>query len=165
MLIGNDTVASWSIGNAKLKAVTLTFNESSINFGTLISEKGTLVLTVTNEADKSSSKSIILTDEMIQGLNLLTLQVDHEINLLQSLKIAKGTELLKAEIELEGQRTEIADVMHFTPEYPGQCSLFFTVKRNGAENEVKAENLTIKPLDNKSVEIKNIKPKEILPII
>lgn len=167
LLIGNDTVASWSTGKSKVKEVSLTFNGSAVTFGTLVSKKGTLILTVTNEAEKSASKNIALTDEAVTGLSKLknVLQVDKEVNLLANLKIAKGFELVKTEIEFDGQRTVIADATHFTPQYPGTCTLFFTVKRNGTEGEVKAENLTIKPLDYKSIEVKNTKPKDILPII
>ena len=168
LLIGTDTVASWSMGNSKLKTLTLTFNGTAISLGTVLSEKGMLSLTVTNEADKSSSKTIALTDEAILGLNnlgQLPLQVDQEVDLLQGLTLAKGFELVKTEIEFEGQRTKIDDATHFTPQYPGPCTLFFTVKRNSTEGEVKAENLTIKPLNYRAIEVKNIKPVDILPII
>ena len=86
----------------------------------------------------------------ITGLSSLNgiLQVDVEVNLLGGLTFAQGVELTKTEIEFDGQRTEIADPQHFTPEYPGTCSLFFSVKKNGTIGEVKAENLTIKPLEN-----------------
>lgn len=86
----------------------------------------------------------------ITGLSSLDgiLQVDVEVNLLGGLTFAQGVELTKTEIEFEGQRTEIADPQHFTPEYPGSCTLFFSVKKNGTIGEVKAENLTIKPLEN-----------------
>ena len=168
LLVGIDTVATWSTGGAKIKEISLTFNHSPISFGTVLSEKGTLSLSVYNEAGKSSVGIITLTDEAIMGLSSLSqlaLQVDQEVNLLEGLTLAKGFELAKTEIEFEGQRTAIADATHFTPEYPGTCSFFFTVKRNNAENEVKAENLTIKALDYKALEINNIAPEEILPII
>lgn len=167
LLIGSDTVASWSVGSTKLKELSLTFNGTAVSLGTVLSEKGVLSLTVTNEAGKSSGKNIMLTDQAIMGLGYLQqlLQVDQEIDLLQELTLARGFELVKTEMEYEGQRTEIADPRHFTPQYPGPCSLFFTVNRNGTENEVKAENLTIKPLKDKTMEVRNIKPVEILPII
>ena len=168
LLIGSDTVASWSTGGSPIKNVTLTYNGSDISFGTLLSEKGTLSLSVYNEADKSSVGIITLTDEAIMGLSslsLLPLQVDQEADLLQGLALAKGFELAKTEMELDGQRTEIADASHFTPQYPGTCNLFFTVRRNNIENEIKAENLTIKPLDYRAIEINHIKPVDILPII
>lgn len=149
LLVGTDTVASWSADGSPIKDISLTYNGSSISFGTQLSEKGTLGLSVSNEAGKSSYQSISLTDEAIMGLSTLEelLQVDQETDLLQGLTLARGFELVKTEIEFEGQRTGIADATHFTQGYPGTCSLFFTVKRNGVESEVKAEKLTIKPLD------------------
>lgn len=156
LLIGTDTVASWSMGNSKLKALTLTFNGTAISLGTVLSEKGMLSLTVTNEADKSSNCAFTLTDEAILGLNnlgQLPLQVDQETDLLQGLTLAKGFELVKTEMEFEGQRTEIADATHFTPQYPGPCTFLFTVNRNGNEGEVKAGNLTIKPLEYQEINL------------
>ena len=149
LLVGTDTVASWSTGKSKLKDVQLSFNNADISLGTLISEKGTLVLKVTNEAGKYALKNFNLTDITIKGLSYLNqlLQVDKEVDLLEGLIIAKGFELTKTEMEFDGQRTEIADASHFTPQYPGQCNLIFTVKRNDVEGDVKAENITIKPLD------------------
>lgn len=73
--------------------------------------------------------------------------MDQEVDLLESLTIAQGLELVKVEIEYEGQRTEIADPHHFIPEYPGPCMLIFSVKKGDAISEVKAEDLTIKPMD------------------
>ena len=135
--------------------------------GTVLSEKGRLHLTVTNDADRSAYGSIALTDEVMTGLSSLNeiLQVEKEVNLLDSLKFAKGFELAKTEIEFEGQRTEIPDAQHFKPEYPGACTIIFSLKRNETIGEVKAENLTIKALDYKAMEINNIEPVEILPII
>lgn len=85
----------------------------------------------------------------ISGLNNLRelLQVDKEVNLLSMLTFATGVELTKTEILFEDQRTEIADPKRFTPEFPGTCSLIFTIKKDGTTSEVKAENLTIKPLE------------------
>ena len=66
---------------------------------------------------------------------------------------------------VNGQRTEIADPKHFTPDYPGNCSLIFTIKKNGTASEVKAENLTIKPLSYLAMTVTHLKPVEIMPII
>ena len=66
---------------------------------------------------------------------------------MQGLTIAKGFELAKTEIELDGQRTEIPDAQHFKPDYPGVCSIIFVLKKkNEVVGEVKADNLTIKPI-------------------
>ncbi len=103
----------------------------------------------------------------ITGLSSLDgiLQVDQETNLLSGLTFATGVDLAKTEIDFEGQRTEIADPKHFTPEYPGTCSLIFTIKKDGTTSEVKAENLSIKPLEYKAVAMNAIKPVDILPIV
>ena len=100
----------------------------------------------------------------ITGLSSLNgiLQVDQEVNLLSYLTFATGVELTKTEILFEGQRTEIADPKRFTPEFPGACSLIF---KDGTTSEVKAENLSIKPLEYKAVAMNAIKPVDILPIV
>ena len=167
LLIGGEKVAEWKAGSGKVKKVSLAFNGTAISHGTVLSEKGTLVLRVTNDAEKSANSNISLTDEAVAGLNALQqlLQVDKEVDLIENLTFARGFKLAKTEIEFEGKRTEIADAAHFTPEYPGSCTLFFSVKKNEAVNEVRAENLTIKPLEYKAMEIGNIKPVDILPVI
>lgn len=103
----------------------------------------------------------------ITGLNNLSglLQVDQEVNLLSMLTFATGVELTKTELLFEGQRTEIADPKCFTPEYPGTCSLIFTIKKDGTTSEVKAENLTIKALEYKAIALNTIKHSDILPIL
>lgn len=150
LLIDGEKVAEWKAGSGKVKTVSLTLNGLDISLGTLLNESGTLSLKVTNEADKSTYGSITLTHDAVAGLSALQqlLQVDVEANLIEDLTFAKGVELTKTEIEFEGQRTEIADPTHFTPEYPGACSLFFSIKKNETTSEVKAENLTIKPLED-----------------
>ena len=167
LLIGGEKVAEWKAGSGKIKSVALAFKGTAISMGTMLSEKGILSLSVTNDADKSAYGNIALTDEVMTGLSSLNgiLQVEKEVNLLDSLKFAKDFELAKTEIEFDGQRTEIPDAQHFKPEYPGACTLIFSLKRNEAIGEVKAENLTIKPLDYTAIKVTNIKPVNILPII
>ena len=167
LLIGSVKVAEWKAGSGKIKSVELSLNGIAVSMGIVLNEKGILSLTVTNDADKSANSSIKLTDEVMIGLSSLNgvLQVDKEVNLIENLTFAKGFELAKTEIESDGQRKEIADPTHFIPEYPGSCTLFFSVKKNETTSEVRADNLTIKPLEYKSIEIRNIKPKEILPIV
>ena len=133
----------------------------------MLSEPGKLTLTITNDQGKSSTAEIILTNEAVIGeAKIGDMQVDEEIDLLAGITFAEGATLVKTEIDMDGQRTEITDAQHFTPEYPGTCSIIFTVKgKNGDMAEIKADNLTIKPLDYKAMEISNIKPEEILPIV
>ena len=100
----------------------------------------------------------------LDNLKGISFQVDQETDLLSGITFGNGAELTKVEIEKDGQRSEVADPHHFTPEYPGTCSI--TVKsKEDTITEYKAENLTIKPLEYKTMEITNIKPVDILPIL
>lgn len=86
LLIGNDTVASWSLGNAMLKSITLVFNGDTISFGTVLNEAGFLTLGVMNDKDKYVSKSINIKDEALYGVEKLkqaAMKVDNEIDLLE----------------------------------------------------------------------------------
>lgn len=84
----------------------------------------------------------------LDNLIVITLQVDQETDLLSGITFGNGAELTKVEIEKDGQRSEVADPKHFTPDYPGTCSIILSVKsKDGTITEYKAENLTIKPLD------------------
>ena len=117
LLVGGEKVASWKSASV-VKAVTLNFNGKDIKPDTLLSEKGTLKLTVENAVSKTT-KTITLTDEAIKGLNKLPqLKVDQEVDLLKGLTFAEGFELVKVELETEGKSSEIADPAHFTPAYP-----------------------------------------------
>ena len=110
-----------------------------------------------NQAGKSASRDITVSADGIYGIaNIGSLQVDQPKDLLAGLTFASGIELLKVEIEQDGLRTEINDPHSFTPEYPGECSFIFTVKvKDGNTMEVRADNVTIKPLDYQEVVIKN----------
>ena len=87
----------------------------------------------------------------VSGLDYLQntiLWVDLEDDLLRYIALNNGAELAKVEIEMDDQRSEVADPHHFTPEYPGTCSIILSVKgSDGTTTEYKAENLIIKPLD------------------
>ena len=110
-----------------------------------------------NQAGKSASRDITVSADGIYGIaNIGSLQVDQPKDLLASLTFAPGVELQKVEIEQDGQRTEINNPHSYTPEYPGECSFIFTVKvKDGNTTEVRADNVTIKPLDYQEVVIKN----------
>lgn len=102
----------------------------------------------------------------LDNLKSITLQVDKEVNLLSGITFGNGASLEKTELVFEGVTSEIADPKHFIPEYPGPCTIILTVKdKDGKLTDYKAENLTIKPLDYKTMEISNIKPSDILPIV
>lgn len=168
LIIGGEKVAEWKAGSGRVRSVALTLNGAAVSPGTTLSESGDLVVTVTNDAGKTGSGTIHLTDEVIAGLSFLeymqVLQVEVEVDLLVNLTVAKGFELAKTELEFDGQRTEI-DPAHFTPQYPGPCSLSFFVKKGSTVSEVKVENLTIIPMEYMAMEVTNIKPVDILPII
>ena len=86
--------------------------------------------------------------------------------LLNWIAFGNGAKLEKVEIEIDGQRVEIADPQHYTPSYPWTCTIILTIKdKDGNLMEYKASNLTIKPIDYQSIEINNIKPVDILPVI
>ena len=168
LLTDGEVAVEWSDKFTEKCQVTLSLNGREVKSGETISEPGKLTLTVTNNQGKSSSAEITLTNDTIIGLENLksiAMQVDVEVDLLQGLTFTQGVELTKTEIEFDDQRVEIADPMHFSPEYPGACALIFSVKRNEAIGEVKAEDLAIKPLDYKAIEVTDIKPVNILPII
>lgn len=101
----------------------------------------------------------------MQSLKLLDMQVDVEVNLMAGITFANGVNLEKVEMEMDGTTAEIADPNHFVPQYPGTCNIILTALKNGTTIQEKAENLTIKPLAYTAMEITNIKPAEILPII
>lgn len=162
LLIGNDTVASWSLGNAMLKSITLVFNGDTISFGTVLNEAGFLTLWVMNDKDKYVSKSINIKDEALYGVEKLkqaAMKVDNEINLLEWITFADGVELVKVEVEIDGQRMSIPEPYHFSPEYPWVCNVIFTVKwKSGNSAEINVDNLTIKPLDYNAPSLESANP-------
>jgi hypothetical protein len=129
LLIADEEVASWSDKIAEPCTAALSLNGHEVKDGDTLSEPGKLTITVTNNQERSSSAEIILTIDAVYGLeNVTTMQVDVEADLLQGLTFANGAELVKVEMEVDGQCTELTDPQHFTPQYPGTCSLIFTVK-------------------------------------
>jgi hypothetical protein len=122
---------------------------------------------VENEAGKSASRDITVKADGIYGIaDIGPLQVDQPKDLLAGLTFAPGIEMLKVEIEQDGQRIEINDPHSYTPEYPGECSFIFTVKvKDDNTTEVRADNVTIKPLEYKAMEITNINPEDLMPKI
>ena len=112
-----------------------------------------------------ASRDITVSADGIYGIaDIGPLQVDQPKDLLAGLTFAPGVKLQKVEIEQDGQRSEIADPHSYTPEYPGECSFIFTVKvKDDNTTEVRADNVTIKPLEYKAIEIENINPEDLMP--
>lgn len=165
LLIGGEKAAWWTSPRSKVTNVHLTFNGKAFFFDNLLSEEWTLTLFVENEAGKSASRDIMVKADGIYGIaDIGPLQVDQPKDLLAGLTFAPGVKLQKVEIEQDGQRSEIADPHSYTPEYPGECSFIFTVKvKDDNTTEVRADNVTIKPLEYKAIEIENINPETLMP--
>ena len=86
LLIGGDVVAEWSDKRTEKCKASLSFNGQEVNSGDVLSEPGTLTLTVTNDQDKSSTAEITLTNDSIFGIENLRnaiIQVDKEVNILE----------------------------------------------------------------------------------
>jgi len=165
-------VASRSDNKTKNCNVTLSINWKSISSWTTISEEWTLTIKVSDEAGnvKNADVKLNVTAEQdiswLENIKLLDMQVDQEINLLEWVTFGNGAQLVKTEIELEWQKTEISDPNHYIPSYPWTCSIILTIKdKDGNTTEYKVDNLIIKPLDYMAMEVTNIKPVDILPII
>lgn len=174
LLFDEEVAASWSDDYTAECKVELTFtpegvSPKDIQLGDQLSEAGKLSLKVTDEFNNSASAEITLTAVAVTGLeNLqnLSLQVDTPVNLLEGLTIAEGLTLQKVEIEQEGIRSEIADPETYTPDLPGTINVILTLtKADGSTIEVKVETLTVKGLEHQLMDITNIKPVDILPII
>lgn len=79
------------------------------------------------------------------------LQVDEETDLLANISLANDAAIVKVEIEQDGNCSPISDPHHFTPEYPGTCTLIYTIQgRDGSTSKERLENLIIKPLSFKT---------------
>ena len=163
-------VASRSDNIDKNCKVELSLNWKSISSWTTISEWWTLNIKVSDMSKNYKNADIKLTIDQdiswLENIKRASLQVDKEINLLNWVSFGNGAELLKVEMELNWEKVEISDPQHFTPDYPWTCNIILTVKnKDGEIVEYKVDNLTIKPIEYKSIELKNSKPEEILPII
>ena len=169
LLLWDEVIASWSDDDVKSCKVYLYFKEYQIKPWDTINEAWKLTLNITNKHWKTSSTEIILTNEAISGLENLqksSIQVDQEIDLLQWLTFADGVKLTKTEIEIDWERTIIDDPHHYTPAYPWECSIIFTVEsKNATTAQITLDHLTIKPLDYKAITINNLKPSDIMPFL
>ena len=165
-------VASRTDNQTKNCKVLISFNWKTITSWTTISEKWTLTIKVSDDAWNIKSTDIQLNIwsqeapiSWIENLRNLSLKVDQEVNLLEWITLWNGASLVKVQIEQNWQTSDIADPQHYSPEYPWNCSIILTVKsKEWNTTEYKVDNLNIKALEYQSPEIKNLQPKEILPI-
>ena len=175
LLFDEEVAATWTDDYSAAPEASLTFQAEgsqtavAVNSGDQLSQAGTLKLTVTDEFENAASGEITLTAVAVYGLEALSgleLQVDKETDLLAGLTVVEGLTLTKVEIEHDGIRTEILAPYRYTPEFPGKCSIIFTIKdKNGKESEIKVENIDIKALEYQAMQISNIKPVDILPFL
>ena len=157
LLFDEEVAATWTDDYSAAPEASLTFQAEgsqtavAVNSGDQLSQAGTLKLTVTDEFENAASGEITLTAVAVYGLDALSslnLQVDKESDLLAGLTVADGLTLTKVEIEQDGTRTELSAPYRYTPEFPGTAAFILTLtKPSGEAVEVRAEALTIKPLE------------------
>ncbi|MBO4849517.1 MAG: hypothetical protein J5529_01300 [Prevotella sp.] len=166
LLLNSEQVATWSDESGKDCKVAVTCNDKAVSSGDILDMAGVLIITVTNDYDNATIRQITLyVMAATAHFSSLNLQAGEEVNLLDGITFVDGVTLLKTELEMDSVRHEIADPTHFTPKQPGDCSLIFTVQgRNGVKLEQKYE-VTIKPMDFQTADIRHLQPKDILPIV
>ena len=161
-------IASRSDDRTSNCTVSLKFNGNDIKSWDTLNWEWKLILTITDEAWKSSSVEITLTNSAISWLENLkqaSMQVDQEINLLQWLSFADWVTLEKVEILIDWVKYTVSDPNHFVPEYPWTCSIIFSVKKNNSTYEITVDWLNIKALEYSPMQINNLQPQDILPIV
>ena len=152
LYIWGELVASRSDDKTANCNVSLSLNWKAITSGSSINDEWTLTITVKDNANNSKSIDIkIISNSPIswlESLKNLNMQVDQEVNLLNWVTLKNWAELVKTEIEMNGQKIEIADPHHYTPEFPSTCSIILTVKDKSWETkEYRVDDLTIKALE------------------
>ena len=175
LLFDNEVAATWTDDYTKTCKVELIHTPEgattgkAINSGDKLTEAGTLKLTVADDFQNVASTEIKLTAIAVYGLeNLdnLQLQVDEAANLMNGLTITEGLTLQKVEVVQEDVRTEIKDPTAYTPDYPGIIELVFTFTRSdGSAIEARVDKLNIKGLEYGEIQVTDLKPVEILPVI
>lgn len=156
LLFDDAVAASWSddyTAECRLEMVFTPADGSpkTINSGDVLSEAGTLEITVTDDFDNKTSVEITLTAVAvfcIESLQNLSIKVDEEVDLLQGITITEGLTLQKVECVQDGQRITIPNPNAFVQEYPATIGIILTLTRtDGKTIEVIADGLTVKPLD------------------
>ena len=170
LYIWSEIVASRSDNKTKNCSVLLSINWKAITSWTTISEEWTLTIKVSDEAWNIKSSDIRLNKAVdqdiswLENLKNLNMQVDQEVNLLNWVTFGNGASLEKVEIEIDWQRVEVSDPYHYIPSYPWVCNIIITVKdKNSKSTEYKVDNLTIKALEYKAMDITNINPETLMP--
>ena len=166
LLFNEAVAATWTDDYTESCGIglSLTSAESAevkaIASGDILSEAGTLKLTVSDEFGNSATAEIKLTAVAVYGLENLQnkqLQVDQEVNLMEGVTIAEGLTLAKIEVEQDGIRTEMAPPEAYTPEYPGTVTFVLTIaKPDGNTLTVTSGELTVKPLEYVAIVLRTV---------
>ncbi len=129
--IGSQVVATWADETTKKCKAEISVGGKSVSSGSILSEAGTLEITVTDDFDNKTSVEITLTAVAvfcIESLQNLSIKVDEEVDLLQGITIPNPNA--------------------FVQEYPATIGIILTLTRtDGKTIEVIADGLTVKPLD------------------
>ena len=172
LLLGDEEIASRSDDKTQNCTVSVKFNGKEVKSWDAINPTGNndkISITVTDDKGKYDSKEINVTNDTIKWLETLknlNMQVDQEVDLLKWISFADWIELVKVEVEIDGQRYQVDNPHKYTPEYPWECNIIFTIKWKSWETkEVRSDTLTIKALEYKPIEINNIKPVDVFPQI
>jgi len=163
-------VASWTDNVTKNCTVELWLNWKTISSWTTISEEWYLTVKVRDEAGNTKTIDIKLTinNQLIswlENLRNLEMKVDQEVNLLNWITFWNGASLVKVEIEMDWQITQITDPQHYKPQYPWTCTIILTVKDKNGNIVTEKVNKNIQALEYQAMEIDNVRPVDILPII
>ena len=170
LYIWDALVASRTDNVTKNCTVELSLNWKTISSWTIVNEWWILTIKVTDEAGNTKTIDIKLTmnNQLIswlENLQNLNMQVDQEVNLLNGITFWNGASLVKVEIEMDWQTTQITDPQHYTPQYPWQCTIILTVKDKNGNIVTERVDKNIKAIEYQAMEINNIRPVDILPII
>ncbi len=170
LYIWDTLVASWTDNVTKNCKVELSINWKTISSWTIVNEWWILTVKVTDEAGNAKTIDIKLTvsNQLIswlENLQNLNMQVDQEVNLLNWITFWNGASLVKVEIEMDWETTQITDPNHYTPQYPWTCTIILTVKDKNGNIVTEKVNKNIQALEYQAIEINNIRPVDILPII
>ena len=177
LLFWNTVMYEWKDDNTETCTpfLNVKWNTEKIKTWETIKDWGTLSYTLTDEKWKSTSVEFSIESKGIDltNLNSLSMQVGQETDLLKWISIPSGIQVSKVEVETNWQRQEIkGNNGHYlyTPTQPWTCYIYVTQKWEFWNTYVeKSKNpLTIKDIEHpeyQSINITNIKPVDILPII
>jgi len=168
LYIWDALVASRTDNVTKNCTVELSLNWKTISSWTIINEWWYLTVKVRDEAGNTKTIDIKLTmnNQLIswlENLQNLSMQVDQEVNLLNWITFWNGASLVKVEIEMDWQTTQITDPNHYTPQYPWQCTIILTVKDKNGNIVTEKVNKNIQALEYKEPTINTVDILEKYP--